>query len=133
MKKQKITFIRGIPGSGKSTMARKLDAKLVEADAFFINKDGDYEHDRSLIKDAHSWCQLEMKRLLNAGFDVVVANTFIKRWELIGCIDVASSLGLDLELEVLEAKGEFENIHGVPASVVSRMKEQYQKFDCSAI
>ncbi|MEZ9733277.1 AAA family ATPase [Vibrio cyclitrophicus] len=82
MKKQKLTLIRGIPGAGKTTMASKLDARLVEADMFFVDKDGKYSHCPQYIKDAHAWCRLEMKRLLRAGYDVVVANTFIKGWEL---------------------------------------------------
>ncbi|HFQ5220613.1 TPA: AAA family ATPase [Vibrio vulnificus] len=128
MNKQKITLIRGIPGSGKTTMALEMDAALVEADQFFVNKDGEYHHDRRYIKDAHEWCQMEMKRLLLAGNDVVVANTFIKKWEIVGYLKAAQSLRLDLDIEVLEAKGEYANIHGVPEDIVCRMKRQYEPF-----
>lgn len=128
MKKQKITFIRGIPGSGKTTIAQKLNAELVEADMFFINKDGEYKHVKRFIKDAHSWCQQEMKRLLLAGHNVVVANTFIKKWEVENYLKLAQSLGLDLEVEVIEAKGRYQNVHGVPSEIVERMRNQYQPF-----
>ncbi|MEZ9585747.1 AAA family ATPase [Vibrio cyclitrophicus] len=128
MKKQKITFIRGIPGSGKTTIAQKLNAELVEADMFFIHKDGEYKHDKRFIKDAHSWCQQEMKRLLLAGHNIVVANTFIKKWEVENYLKLAQSLGLDLEVEVIEAKGRYQNVHGVPDESVERMRNQYQPF-----
>ncbi|CAK2447959.1 ATPase AAA [Vibrio crassostreae] len=128
MNKQKITLIRGIPGSGKTTMALEMDAALVEADQFFVNKDGEYHHDRRFIKDAHEWCQMEMKRLLLAGNDVVVANTFIKKWEIVGYLKAVQSLGLDLDIEVLEARGEYANVHGVPEDIVCRMKRQYEPF-----
>ncbi|MEZ9398850.1 AAA family ATPase [Vibrio splendidus] len=128
MNKQKITLIRGIPGSGKTTMALEMDAALVEADQFFVNKDGEYHHDRRFIKDAHEWCQMEMKRLLLAGNDVVVANTFIKKWEILGYLKAVQSLGLDLDIEVLEASGEYPNVHGVPEDIVCRMKRQYEPF-----
>ncbi len=132
MNKQKITLIRGIPGSGKTTIAHEMDAALVEADQFFVNKVGEYHHDRRLIKDAHEWCQMEMKRLLLAGNDVVVANTFIKKWEIVGYLKAVQSLGLDLDIEVLEAKGEYANVHGVPEDIVCRMKRQYEPFALEA-
>lgn len=61
MARQKITFIRGIPGSSKTTMALKLNAKLVEAEQFFENRNSEYKQDRQrFIRDAHSWCQLDI-------------------------------------------------------------------------
>ncbi|MEZ8656473.1 AAA family ATPase [Vibrio sp. 10N.222.54.F12] len=128
MKKQKLTLVRGIPGSGKTTMASKLDAHLVEADMFFVDKDGNYNYCSQYIKDAHAWCQLEMKRLLRSGHDVVVANTFIRCWEVQGYIEAAQSLNLELDVEVIEAEGKYQNIHGVPDRTVERMKNQYESF-----
>ncbi|OBS91866.1 AAA family ATPase [Vibrio cyclitrophicus] len=129
MKKQKLTYIRGVSGSGKTTKAHEQEGVLVEADMFFTSSEGEYKFDSRYIKDAHAWCQLEMKRLLLAGYDVVVANTFIKKWELMNYLKVAQSSGLDLEIEVLEAKGNYQNVHEVPGEVVERMRKQYEHFE----
>lgn len=129
IKEQKLILVRGIPGSGKSTHAKALDAKLVEADKFFIDKDGRYQHDSAYIKDAHNWCKLETKRLLKAGFNVVVANTFVKNWEMKFYQNLANEMGL--VFEVIEMKGNYQNIHGVPDSVVTRMTSQFETLDSS--
>lgn len=100
---QKLTLVRGIPGSGKSTHAKTLDAKLVEADQFFIDKDGLYQYDNAQIKNAHNWCKLETTRLLKAGFNVVVANTFVKNWEMKFYQNLANDM--ELAFEVIEMKG----------------------------
>ncbi|MEZ9036427.1 AAA family ATPase [Vibrio cyclitrophicus] len=124
---QKLTLIRGIPGSGKTTHAKSLDAKLVEADQFFIDKDGRYQYDNAQIKDAHNWCKLETKRLLSAGYSVVVANTFIKNWEMKFYKSLAGDMGL--LFQVLEMDGNYQNLHGVPDLVVTRMASQFERLD----
>lgn len=128
---QKLTLVRGIPGSGKSTHAKTLDAKLVEADQFFIDKDGLYQYDNAQIKYAHNWCKFETKRLLKAGFNVVVANTFVKNWEMKFYQNLANDMGL--AFEVVEMKGNYQNVHGVPDSVVARMASQFETLDSSFV
>lgn len=50
---QLLTLIRGLPGSGKSTMAKFIagdtDAVHLEADMYFI-KDGEYKFEQTQIK-----------------------------------------------------------------------------------
>lgn len=87
---------------------------------FFIQENGDYVYQAQRIKDAHQWCQAETQRLLQQGFDVVVANTFIRKWEMQFYLDLADKL--DLELSIIEAKGRYQNIHGVPEAIVAQMR-----------
>ncbi|ENK2107848.1 ATP-binding protein [Vibrio alginolyticus] len=127
MAKQTLTLVRGLPGSGKSTYAKTLDAILVEADQFFIDKNDNYQYGPALIKTAHAWCQLETKRLLRAGFDVVVANTFVKNWEMSFYKSLADEV--NISFEVIEINGKYQNIHGVPNAVIARMRKQFEKLD----
>ncbi|EKF9234277.1 ATP-binding protein [Vibrio cholerae] len=127
MAKQKLTLVRGLPGSGKSTYAKTLYAILVEADQFFIDKNDNYQYDSALIKTAHAWCQLETKRLLRAGFDVVVANTFVKNWEMSFYKSLADEV--NVSFEVIEINGKYQNIHGVPDAVITRMRKQFEKLN----
>nr|WP_241903784.1 AAA family ATPase [Vibrio sp. 10N.222.55.C12] len=117
--------MRGVPGSGKTTFANTLTATVVvEADQYFIDKDGAYQYENHRIKEAHNWCQLETKRLLKAGHNVAVANTFVKNWEM----KFYKSLADDMELafEVIGMTGNYQNVHGVPDAIVKRMASQFE-------
>lgn len=123
---QKLILVRGVPGSGKSTYAEQLPAILVEADQFFIDRWGNYQFDRRLLNDAHNWCQLEAKRLLLAGFDVVVANTFVKSWQMKFYIDLASDL--NIELTVIEMTNYYQNQHNVPQLIIDKMASEFESY-----
>ncbi|WP_432464453.1 MULTISPECIES: AAA family ATPase [unclassified Agarivorans] len=123
-----LTLIRGLPGSGKSTLAKKLVAKHYEADQFFINSLGEYHFDPSKLKAAHRWCELQAERCLFHGEDVVVANTFVKRWEIEPYVLLAKTY--DAELVVKECQGKFPNIHGVPQSSIERMAKEWENWPC---
>lgn len=124
-----LYLIRGIPGSGKTTFARKLleQGKVqrhFEADMFFIEKDGVYRYRKELIVQAHTWCQKQTLEALSQRHSVVVSNTFITINELMPYYNIATITGADVK--VIRATGNFENQHNVPADIVSRMKQQYQ-------
>jgi predicted kinase len=121
----KLTLIRGVPGSGKSTLAKEYSAIHLEADMFF-QKDGVYDFDREKVRAAHEWCQRSVAHALNQGIDVVVANTFVKVWEIERYINIARKAGESWE--VLEATGNYKNIHGVPDEVVERMLGQWEEY-----
>lgn len=121
----KLILIRGLPGSGKSTRARSLDAFHVEADMYFVNSDGDYCFDPALLPKAHEWCQNRAEDALKQGNDVVVSNTFVKRWEMKAYRNMARRHGAELVIEV--CREQYGNIHGVPESVVKRMKKEWQE------
>jgi ABC-type dipeptide/oligopeptide/nickel transport system ATPase component len=75
IKKSKIMFIlRGLPGSGKSTLTKailnKYPASVVcSADLYFTNKQtGEYKHDINKLKDAHLTCQMNAKQACKCVF-----------------------------------------------------------------
>ncbi len=123
-----LYLIRGVPGSGKSTKARELLEQglatvHLEADMYFEDEEGNYKFEPTKIGRAHSWCLYLTRKHLEEGHNVVVSNTFIKRWEL------AKYVALGFPYEIIECKGSYESVHGVPAEVVARMKANYQELE----
>jgi predicted kinase len=80
-----LILIRALPKSGKTTLAEQLkhccDLDHFEADQFFEGPDG-YVYEPGKITDAHDACFAWTERSLSQGRGVVVANTFIKKWEM---------------------------------------------------
>ena len=126
--KQELVLICGAPGSGKSTIAETMFCThvRVEADDFFIDDDGVYRYDRSLIKQAHEECFRVTDRLLHAGCNVVVANTFTRQWEREPYLSLAKKHKLGVRY--IHATGEYPNIHGVPDDVVLSMRQRFEPF-----
>jgi len=121
----KLILVRGIPGSGKSTYAKGLGLNHFEADMYF-ERNGKYEFDPSQIKNAHEWCQREVRATLKKDEDVIVSNTFTQHWELKPYLDMAEELGV--EVRVIRMTADYGNIHGVPETVIETMKERFEDF-----
>ncbi len=121
----KLYIIRGWPGSGKTTKAKELLAQGLadfhyEADMYFEHN-GSYTFIPSQIRKAHEWCFNSVKHWLDAEYNVVVSNTFIKAWEF------EKYIALGFPYEIIECDGNFQNTHAVPEDVVTRMKNTYEK------
>ncbi|WP_067587289.1 ATP-binding protein [Endozoicomonas ascidiicola] len=123
-----LILIRGVPGSGKTTKAKKEypNHVLYEADQYFTDLKGNYVFDPKKIQDAHKWCQAKAKMSLNAGKNVVVANTFTRIWEMKPYLMMAKRLGC--QVKVIEATGNYKNVHGVPDEKVEQMRERFENF-----
>lgn len=120
--KGELILIRGLPGSGKSTMARTLVSEgfhHFEADMFF-EVDGHYQYDATRIRDAHNWCQNMARQALAAGKRVVVSNTFTQLRELEPYFNMTHSA------RVIEATGKWQNVHGVPTEMLERMALRWE-------
>jgi len=120
-----LVLIRGLPGSGKSTLARLFEVLgycCQEADWYRTTPEGVYQYDRKDNERVHRLCLNETKILLDKGQRVVVANTFIRLWELQPYLD------LGYPTTVLQTEGNYGNTHGVPEEVIATMRMKYEPY-----
>jgi len=114
-----LVIIRGLPGSGKTTMA--MDGYVhLEADQWMTDDAGNYCFDPDKLPAAHEACRVAAKRALDAGQNVVVSNTFVERWEM------QPHLDMGYPVRVLEATGSFKSDHSVPPPVFQQMRELWE-------
>ena len=91
----------------------------LEAD-MFMEVDGIYVYDQAKNSAAHDWCVASAKKALEQGANVVVSNTFVKKWEMKRYID------LGFPFRIIEAKGQWGNIHGVPKNAIEMMTRKWE-------
>lgn len=123
----RLILIRGVPGTGKSTLARAICANVYETDDFFVNSSGEYHFDPTNLSSYHRLNQVRVKQGMNAGQEtIVVSNTFSQVWEMQPYIDMARES--DYELIVIALVGLHPNVHDVPQTVIDAMTERWQPY-----
>jgi len=125
---RKLTLIRGLPGSGKSTIAKMMvdDNPLstihFEADMFFV-KDGEYKFDPTKLKNAHLMCQNQARYHLGNDKNVVIANTFTMVAEMQPYLDMDYA-----SIEIIHCTGKYDSIHNVPEHTIQQMKDRWENY-----
>ena len=123
-----ITLIRGLPGSGKTTLATKLmsnDNKHYEADMFMVDPDGNYKFDKDKLSFCHKMCQKYCESAMSRRENVIISNTFVKKWEMKTYLDMATLYGY--KVEIIECKDSYPNVHGVPKETIDRMRANWEE------
>jgi len=125
---KQLMLIRGLPGSGKSTVAKLFDKALhFEADMYFLDADGNYQFDASKIKNAHNWCRDSVMDAMKEGHPiVVVSNTFTQEWEMNVYYLLAEELGYRVISMIVENRHDGKNIHGCPDDKIEQMRNRFE-------
>lgn len=141
----KLIILRGLPGSGKTTVAEEICYHLIhDTDAFvtirstdskFLDADGNYKFDPKKLGEYHLLNQQEVQEDMISGAEVIIVdNTNTQRWEIKPYIDLAIQHGYTVEEKIV---GKFDsesiaiyaqrNTHGVPLEAIQRMAARFER------
>lgn len=126
-----LYLLRGLPGCGKSTLAKKLTSgagpRHFEADQYFVDTDGNYNFDASRLKMAHNWCAIQtQKAMVDDCPVIVVSNTFTQEWEMKTYYELAEQNGYTVFSLIVENRHGGVNEHGVPDETLEKMEKRFQ-------
>ena len=122
-----LILVRGLSGSGKSTIAPMFEnAVLVSTDDFFLDEYGEYVFDANSLVINHQFCQLAVRMMMQDDEKlIVVHNTFTADWEMDAYFDLAREHGYAVHTIIVENRHGSKNVHDVPQDVVKAQKERF--------
>lgn len=99
-----LYLMQGVPGSGKSTMAKAIkdgldrgEAVICSTDNYWFDADGKYNYDISKASEAHEWNRNAVESLMADGMpNVIVDNTNTLRSQAQPYFDFADKYGYTL-------------------------------------
>lgn len=126
-----LILLRGLPNSGKSTVAELIGAKGAgyahfEADMYFM-VDGEYLFDPTKLKIAHNWCQIQTEKAMADDMAIIiVSNTFTREWEMVEYYRLANYYDYRVTSLVVENRHGNVNNHNVPKETMDKMKNRFE-------
>lgn len=126
--KKLLILLRGLPGAGKSTVAKELFSGYIqlETDKYFLAVNQNYNFDASKLKEAHEWCKNECDKAMNWELNIVVSNTFTQEWEMQPYYDLAKKHGYTVFSLVVENRHNGVNEHNVLKETLEKMKNRFE-------
>lgn len=129
-----LILLRGLPGSGKSTLGEIIlqttnssKADVLSADNFFMDNDGNYNFDATRLKEAHNMCQQKCAERMRLEFSkIVIANTFTQDWEMKPYFEMADRYRYRVHSVIVENRHGSKNVHDVPEEKLEQMKARFQ-------
>ncbi|NWX33091.1 N4BP2 protein, partial [Notiomystis cincta] len=135
---QVLVLLRGVPGSGKSYLARNLlednpGGIILSTDDYFY-KDGQYHYDPDCLGEAHDWNRKRAKEAFEMRISpIIIDNTNIQAWEMKPYVTLAQQFKYKVMFREPDTWWKFKpkelerrNIHGVSKEKIKRMLERYE-------
>lgn len=135
--KNTLIIIRGLPNSGKTTLANKLGTTSVFSfEDFFVTRARNFKttyaqaFDKTLVYLAERLCQANVYSAMEKSEPLVVVHgPFSKKREIDWYIEAASTFDYEVHIMTLERHHTGDNQHEVPALSVDKMVHHWHNFD----
>lgn len=125
--KKELIVVRGVSGSGKTTVAELFGVRVYSADDYFTHESGFYDFHREELGLAHKQCQDHVEWEMKNNYEkVVVANTFTVNWEMKPYFDMAKKYGYRVHTIVVENRHGSKSIHDVPDAILNNQRDRFE-------
>lgn len=130
-----LVIMRGLPGSGKSTKAKKLGiGGVVYSTDDFFEKDGKYIFDPSKLGEYHEKNQYRTELAMKKGITpIVIDNTNVLANHMKPYVKLADMYGYKIKIELPDTEWAWDaeqlankNTHGVPLHGIQKMLNNFQ-------
>ncbi|NXP55642.1 N4BP2 protein, partial [Heliornis fulica] len=134
-----LVLLRGVPGSGKSYLARTLlednpGGIILSTDDYFY-KHGQYHYDPDSVGLAHDWNRKRAKEAFEMRISpIIIDNTNIQAWEMKPYVTLAQQFKYKVMFREPDTWWKFKpkelerrNIHGVSKEKIKKMLERYER------
>jgi len=122
-----LIILRGMPSSGKSTVAKlfTINSNICTADDYhYVNDIYQYKPENASM--AHFLCQMKCKYLMKNDIDkIVIANTNVSDYEIEPYVNLANEFNYKIHILIVENRHQSSNDHNVPLDIIFKM---YVKF-----
>jgi predicted kinase len=130
-----LVIVRGLPSSGKTTIAKILTANqgvAISVDEFMTTPNGEYEFSKNAFIEAQRQCKNLCQDLMQSETDlIVIHNTMAQAWEAEPYFDMAREYGYLVQVMNLydggltDAELASRSVHSMPIHLIQKTRQRW--------
>ena len=121
-------IVRGLPSSGKSTVASNIvgvENNIAADDYFYMIGNGEYAWSEEKLHEAHTWCYKTIEDKMRNGEPLLaVSNTSVRDRDVRPYYELGTKWGYQIFVLTVEKWHIGQNNHNVPVDVLDKMEKR---------